>query len=243
MPRGWSSAWVFLGVGLAALLIGLTAAHWEAAALAAWVEAWLRSMERLGWLGWLTLAVLQLAVTVSGVMPASMIGVIAGAVYGLKLGFALAALGTVAGAMLALAISRTFFRNRVERALARRSRLQDVDRLIREGGWRFVCVLRLSPVMPFAAASYVLGLSGIRVRDYTLGTLASLPALFGYVGLGVLSRSGLAGGAEPLRWVLYALGIVATVALTPRVGRLLVRAGLVPRHALALLRPVSNRLH
>src|SRR5271166_6000545 len=41
---------------------------------------------------------------------------------------------------------------------------------------RALSLLRLSPVMPFSVTSYMLGLSSIDLRSYTIGTLASLPA-------------------------------------------------------------------
>jgi uncharacterized membrane protein YdjX (TVP38/TMEM64 family) len=56
-----------------------------------------------------------------------------------------------------------------------------------QDGWRLVCVLRVSPVMPFAMTSYALGLTGISQRAYLLGTLAALPALLGYVTVGALA--------------------------------------------------------
>ena len=78
-------------------------------------------------------------------------------------------------------------------------------------------------MMPFAATSYALGLTGVRLRDYLLGTLASLPALLGYVVLGRLAGSGLQAantGAGLARWLMLVVGIAATAVLTLRIGRL-----------------------
>jgi hypothetical protein len=46
---------------------------------------------------------------------------------------------------------------------------------------------------PFVAASYLLGLAAISLRDYMLGTLAALPALLLYVSLGAFARASLSG--------------------------------------------------
>ncbi|GAC1484520.1 MAG: hypothetical protein NVS2B11_10200 [Acetobacteraceae bacterium] len=111
-------------------------------------------------------------------------------------------------------------------------RLAGLDAAMGRDGWRFVCLLRISPVMPFALTSYALGLTTIPGRDYLLGTLASLPALMGYVAVGALARHGVTGGAMgPLNWVLLAVGGVATVALILRSGAMLARFGLLPRLA------------
>ena len=85
-----------------------------------------------------------------------------------------------------------------------------------------VCLLRFSPVMPFSATSYMLGLSSIDLRSYIVGTLAALPALFGYVLIGTLADAGLSAwmsGAGPLRWILLGIGGVATLVLTVRLGQ------------------------
>ena len=84
--------------------------------------------------------------------------------------------------------------------------------------------------MPFAITSYALGLTEISGRDYLLGTLASLPALAGYVSLGALAHYGLrtANGTLQLGafgWALLAVGILATGLLIFRSGTLLSRSG------------------
>ena len=61
------------------------------------------------------------------------------------------------------------------------------------------------------------------MRDYLLGTLASLPALLGYVVLGHLTDVGLsaaAQGASLLRWTTLGIGLLATALLTVRISRL-----------------------
>jgi uncharacterized membrane protein YdjX (TVP38/TMEM64 family) len=54
----------------------------------------------------------------------------------------------------------------VERLAALRPRLRNLDALIARDGWKLVCLLRVSPIMPFSATSLALGLSPIGLRDY-----------------------------------------------------------------------------
>jgi len=171
-------------------------------------------------------AALQVLVVLSGAMPVSLLGVAAGAVYGLVPGFALAALGTLLGAVIGFGLSRRLFRSVIERLVSRHGRLRRLDASVSQNGWKLVCLLRLSPVMPFSATSYLLGLSTVSVRDYLAGTLACLPALFGYVCLGTLTDAGLsawASGANPLRWVLLGVGGIATLLIVVHLGRLVLQ--------------------
>jgi len=94
-----------------------------------------------------------------------------------------------------------------------------------QDGWRIVALLRISPVMPFSLTSYALGFSGISFRDYFLGTLASLPALLGYVVIGALGNLGVTAqrqGAD-IHGLLLGVGVVATLTLTIHVSRMLSR--------------------
>lgn len=186
----------------------------------------LAQIDAAGEWGAVLFAALQVAVAVSGVLPASLLGMAAGAVYGVPLGFGVAAGGTLAGAWIAFRAAR-LFRGRVERMLAGRPRLRDLDRRLGRENWRLVCLLRASPVMPFAVTSYTLGLSSVSPRAYMLGSLAAMPALLGYVVLGSLAHAGLRAGeagAGPWRWLLLGFGAIATVAMTARLGRLLLRS-------------------
>lgn len=194
----------------------------------------------LGWArgagaaGWLTAALVQMLVACTGVLPASLTGLAAGAVYGVATGFLLAGAGTMCGALAAFLLGRSLLRPLVVRWLDRRSPgrgawVRRLDRAIARDGWRTVCLLRLSPVMPFAATSYMLGLTGVPLRDYLCGTLASLPALLGYVILGHLAGAGLvaaSSGAGAARWAMLGIGILATLVLTLRIGRMAQAAGL-----------------
>jgi uncharacterized membrane protein YdjX (TVP38/TMEM64 family) len=138
------------------------------------------------------------------------------------------------GALLAFLASRTLLRGFAERMLAGRPRLRDLDETIAREGWRIICLLRMSPVMPFSATSYALGLSSVTTRDYMIGTLAAMPALFGYVLLGSLTQSGVAlwsAGGGPIRLGLLGLGVAATALLTLRLGQITRKAGLFQSRA------------
>jgi uncharacterized membrane protein YdjX (TVP38/TMEM64 family) len=194
-----------------------------------WSGALLTLLERLrdlGWVGWLIFALLQALVALIGFLPASLLGLAAGAVYGVALGFGLSATGIMLGATIAFALTRSALRPAIADRLAANQRLARLDQAVGRDGWRLVLLMRVSPVMPFSLTSYALGLSAISPRDYALGTLAALPALLLYVAIGTLSRSGLAAlhGHAPIHLVLIGVAIIATGLLSLRLGRLIANA-------------------
>jgi uncharacterized membrane protein YdjX (TVP38/TMEM64 family) len=183
------------------------------------IEATLRQIQGFGGLGLLIFAAIQMLVAVVGLLPASLIG------------FTVSALSTMLGALIAFSLSRSLLRPFIAQVLQNRTRLQNLDTVMARDGWRIVLLLRLSPIMPFAATSYALGLSSISLQDYCIGSLAALPALLGYVILGSLTTAGLSAlsqGSGPLQWTLLGLGIVATALITWRIGKLAMMAGLGP---------------
>jgi uncharacterized membrane protein YdjX (TVP38/TMEM64 family) len=184
---------------------------------------------RLGWAGFL---VVQVIIAISGFLPASLVGVSAGAAYGLTLGFATAALSTLTGAVVAFLLSRSLLRPFIERKLRGLPHLASLDGEIRNQGWRLVCLLRLSPVMPFAATSYALGLSSIAFGEYLLGSLASLPSLLGYVAAGMLVRTGMStwhDGQNLIRLASLGIGVLSMIILAAQAARMLRRVVPAPQ--------------
>ena len=154
---------------------------------------------------WLAFGVGQFAVAASGILPAAIVAMMAGASFGLWGGIAISASSTMLGGWAAFLLSRSILRPWIARWLHRSKRCLQWDKALERESWRFVLLLRISPVMPFAPTSYALGLTGIDQRSYMLGTLASLPALTGYVALGALGKQSLsmAGGAFDLVHLLF----------------------------------------
>ena len=224
-----------VAAGLVGLIVlGMAAAWISPDRVIGGAERLMDVVRALGVRGAVVFAIVQILVAVSGILPASLLGVAAGAVYGLVPGFLLAAVTTLAGALLSFFVSRSLFRATVERLAARRPRLRNLDTRIARDGWKLVCLLRVSPIMPFSATSLALGLSAVGLRDYAIGTLASLPALYGYVFIGTLADTSLsawATGASTVRLVLLGIGGLATLVLVLRFGQIAIKLGLASRAA------------
>lgn len=174
----------------------------------------------------MTLAAIQIVIAASGILPASLIAVAAGAAFGIVQGFVLCAGSTMVGGFLAFLLARSVLRPWSARWIERQPAFARLDRAIASGDWKIACLIRLSPVMPFAATSYGLGLTRMTPGSFMLGMVASLPALLGYVSLGALSKAGLTGGTGAQTWLsalTLAVGVAASVMLVAYLRRLLRR--------------------
>lgn len=220
-----------VALALPALLLGaLAAAQVLDPGLRAGAIGLLRAAHTHGAAGLAVVVLAQALIAASGVLPASVLGIAAGALFGVAAGFAAAAIGTLAGALAAFGLTRSLARPLIARLVHRRPALVRLDAALAADGWKLVCLLRISPVMPFAVTSYALGLSSVRFRAYLLGTLASLPPLLAYVLLGRLLGFGALhpGGDTAVRWAGLAIGGGVTLLLAWYVLRLLRRACAVP---------------
>jgi uncharacterized membrane protein YdjX (TVP38/TMEM64 family) len=81
-------------------------------------------------------------------------------------------------------------------------------------------------VFPFTLLNYAFGLTRVSLREYVLASwLGMMPGTVMYVYLGSLARTGVADQQRtPGEWGFYALGLLATVAVTLIVTRIARRA-------------------
>lgn len=178
-----------------------------------------------GWYGEAVFLSVLVIVCLTGMVPASMLAMAAGTIYGFKKGAVLSSLGLSFGGTIGFLAARLLFRDAAERWVSGRLPLRRIDADIAENGWRVVALLRLSPVAPFGITSYALGLTRLRVADYLLGTTGSLPAMMAYVYIGVLARTAVDSSSGTLiPWLKLAvtgLGVVATLAAAVHFFRIL----------------------
>jgi uncharacterized membrane protein YdjX (TVP38/TMEM64 family) len=163
-------------------------------------------------------------------VPASLLTLAGGAIFGVAKGTAYVFAAAVLGSSLAFLVSRYFARSAIERRLAGNERFAAIDGAVREHGRWIVFLLRLSPVFPFNLLNYALGLTSVRFADYLVASFGMLPGtlLYVYSGKAVGDVAALAGGAAPARGGLYyallALGLTATAVVTVLVTRIARRA-------------------
>jgi uncharacterized membrane protein YdjX (TVP38/TMEM64 family) len=163
-------------------------------------------------------------------IPASLLTLAAGALFGVLWGTIYTLVGAVVGATVAFLIARYAARRVVERRLAGNPRFAAIDRAVGAEGLKIVTLLRLSPVFPFSLLNYALGLTHVTLADYLIGMIGIVPGTLLYVYLGKVGGdlAALAIGVHPTggpaSTALLMIGLLATIAVTVLIGRVARRA-------------------
>jgi len=176
-----------------------------------------------GWLAGLgpatpLLFILLYAVATLLFLPGTPLTLAGGAPFGPLWGTVYNLTGATLGATLAFLVARHLGGDWAARKSG--PRLQRLVAGVEAEGWRFVALVRLVPLFPFNLLNYALGLTRIPLRAYALATAVCMaPAAAAYTYLGYAGREAAAGGAGAIRKGLLALGLLAAVALLPRLVR------------------------
>lgn len=183
------------------------------------VRTWIRD---LGALGPVALVGIYVVASVFFI-PGSILTLAAGAIYGVVLGYAWVAIGSVLGASAAFFVGRTVARGPIEKKLEGNRRFAAIDEAVAGQGWKIVLLTRLSPVFPFNLQNYMYGITGIRYLHYIVASwIGMIPGTILYVYLGSAATGGAAGGTA--KTVFFIVGLVATVIVTVYVTRIAKRA-------------------
>lgn len=157
-------------------------------------------------------------------VPGFLLTLGAGALFGLGLGFVSVFGGACIGATLAFLIGRYLIRGWVMQQINKNPRSQAIDQAIAQQGFKIVLLMRLSPVFPFTLLNYVLGVTQVSLRDYLAGFVGMIPGTLMYVYLGAAlgSVTNLTQHRErtSLEWILYGMGLLATVIVTVIITRI-----------------------
>jgi uncharacterized membrane protein YdjX (TVP38/TMEM64 family) len=263
-PRAWGR-WAFAAI-LLLLLAGFYALglhhyfSWEY--VRDHLDTWQRLVQRNLLLVVAVYFLIYLAVTALSLPVAGVISLLAGWLFGRWLGTAVVSLASTLGAVLAFLSSRFLLRDFVERRFA--GRLQALNQGVERDGGYYLFTLRLVPLFPFFLVNLGMGLTRMRVWQYTwVSWLGMLPGTFLFVNAGqalstidspgdILSAGVLISfallGIAPLafrklvQWKIRArtLGIAMAVLLLTGIAGLAVRTHLRYRTAGAMEVPVKE---
>jgi uncharacterized membrane protein YdjX (TVP38/TMEM64 family)/rhodanese-related sulfurtransferase len=178
------------------------------------IENAMRALGPWGPAAHVTLFALGTVLLVPGVLFALAGGLLFGPVWGTIINLAGATLGATAAFLAARYVTGDWVRRRAGGRL---------DRLIagvEAEGWRFVAFVRLVPLVPFNLLNYALGLTRIPLVPYVMASLVCMaPGAVAYTWLGYAGREAAAGNVAAIRYGLLALGLLAAIALLPRLVR------------------------
>ena len=154
------------------------------------------------------------AVCVVFLVPASLLTLGAGALFGVAVGSIVVTIGATLGATIAFVLARTVLRNRVRAFVARKPALQAIDRAIVRDATKLMLLMRVSGFPPFTWTNYVLGLTGARIVPYVLTTLFGiLPGVF------LITYAGAAAATGRIPLIVAAAGAVLVSAYIARITR------------------------
>ena len=158
-------------------------------------------------------------------LPAFLLTMVAGAVFGMVKGSALVMTGAVLGGTTAFLLGRYVAREQVATRVAKSPKLAAIDRVVGEDGLRLVFLLRLSPAVPFVLTNYALGVTRVKLRDFVLGTFGLTPIVLVYAAFGSASGAGpRPDGSSPISGKILVAGVIVTVALALFLARIAQRA-------------------
>ncbi|MBA3342954.1 MAG: TVP38/TMEM64 family protein [Gemmatimonadaceae bacterium] len=151
-------------------------------------------------------------------VPGLILTLAAGAIFGLLHGTIYVFIGATLGSTAAFLVARYLARPIVEKRLAGNERFQRIDRAIEAEGGRMIVLMRLSPLFPFNALNYALGISKVGFLPYVLGSVGMIPGTLLYVYYGKLAGDLATLGSEGMRrgpeyYLVLLLGLAATAAV------------------------------
>ena len=196
----------------------------------------------LGPLGWVLYALVY-AVCCVLFVPASILTLGAGALYGLGTGTAVVLAGATLGATLSFLLAKSVLRKKIERMTAGNAKFQALDRAIGKEGAKIVFLVRLAPVFPFTYINYAFGLTGVRTLPYVVASFfGMIPGTFAYVYLGSAAAGAASGEADTTKKIVQIAGAVVALVVTIFVARVATKAirsaGIAEKNS-AAARPVT----
>ncbi|KAK1428258.1 hypothetical protein QVD17_17088 [Tagetes erecta] len=174
--------------------------------------------EELGPWGPLVLAIAYIPLTVFAV-PASVLTLGGGYLFGLPVGFVADSIGATLGATAAFLVGKTIGRSYVISKLKKYPKFQAIAIAIQRSGFKIVLLLRFVPLLPFNVLNYLLSVTPVRLWEYMLATwLGMMPItfMFVYIGTTLKDLSDVTHGWHEIsktRWMFMAFGLSISVIL------------------------------
>merc|ERR1719410_2015062 len=121
--------------------------------------------------------------------------------------------GAALGASTAFLLGRFVFREKVASYKSKYEKFDIIDKVVEQQGLKVTILLRLSPVIPFSAFNYFMGLTGVSFRHYNIAHVGMIPGTLAYcfIGgtLGAIGES--VGFADPVVLTVTIAGTILAI--------------------------------
>lgn len=160
------------------------------------------------------LFVLLYAMAVTLLLPGAPFCLLGGVLFGPWLGALVNVCGATLGAAFAFLIARHLAAEMVERHLS--VTLQRLKKGVEAGGWRFVAVMRLLPMVPYDLSNYAFGLCRITLAPFATTTaICLLPRLTVYAYIGHRGLALFSDEGDHLLTLVTLMTLLIAVLLLP----------------------------
>jgi len=158
-------------------------------------------------------------VAVLAFVPASILTLSAGILFGLVRGGVYVLTAAIISATLCFLISRHFGRRWIAHKLENHPRFKALDDAVAHQGWKIVALVRLGPGFPFSVSNYAFGLTRVPLWQYVIASLTMIPGTMMYVYFGTLigDVSGIKKGAPlptGLKLCIAGAAVLITIYIT-----------------------------
>lgn len=185
---------------------------------------WISSLGVLGWAIFILIYILAAILFI----PATILTLGAGFLYGVVLGTVLVSIASTAGAVGAFLVGRYLARDWIRERIGKSERVKELDLAVQEEGWKIVFLSRMSPIFPYNALNYAYSLTSVRLKHFFWATwLGMLPWTIVYVYVGTLASDVLTLGTRgrtPIEWAVLMIGLIVTGLLVWYVAHLAKKA-------------------
>jgi|GEM_PF-2076025 len=166
-------------VVISTVYIGFRLSPWYGAFSVEEIEMYLRSLGPLA----IPIHIICFVILPLFIFPITPLCMAGGALFGTGLGFVISAVGFILNSWAGFFISRSVFRKRIVRLV--RGRGMTVDKGIADHGIISTFLIRFFPFTPAGLQNYLVGLSGVKFRHFTIGSLlGGMPWVFVLVFVG-----------------------------------------------------------
>lgn len=148
-------------------------------------------------------------------MPGTILTVLGGFLFGPLWGTLYNLCGAALGSACAFFIARYIASDWVAQKAG--GRLKQIISGVEKESWKFVALLRLTPIFPFVLVNYALGLTRINPLIFIISsTIFMIPATFAYTYAGSLGQDFLQqGGRELVTKIVFAAGMLVLLTALP----------------------------
>jgi uncharacterized membrane protein YdjX (TVP38/TMEM64 family) len=183
------------------------------------VEGWISNLGLFGVLVYILLFVIM----TSAFFPDTIMGIIAGTLFGLKFGSIAVFAGFLVGSAFQYWLSSHLLKDRIEHMVASKPNLLSIQQAVRQQEFRLQLLLRLTPISP-VMLSYILGVSGVKFLGFLIACIVHFPIFFlevyfGYAGKHIARMAGRSELSVVMDDVLVIGGLISAIVVVFLVSR------------------------